>query len=300
MRLRTRLERLSSPSAVAIGNFDGLHAGHRRILALLAAEARRRRLLSVVLTFRPHPRIALGQRVPLISTDAQRLQALQAQDLDRLYFIDFAAVAALPAAAFVRDVLLAKLQARLLVVGGDFRFGRGREGDLARLRRETAGRCVVLRAPEARRGGRRVASSRIRRLLAAGDVAAAGRMLTRPYFIDGVVVRGAGRGTRLGFPTMNIASDNALLPPGVFHTLLELGGRRYTSATFIGSAPTFARPGEAPGAPRVETHVPGFRGQVYGRRVRLHFVSRLRRERKFAGAEALAAQIARDVAALGI
>lgn len=300
MRVRSRLERLAAPSAVAIGNFDGLHAGHRRILALLAAQARRRKLLAAVLTFRPHPRVALGQDVPLISTDAQRLEALKGQALDRLFFVDFAAVAALPAAEFVRDVLLERLRARLLVVGGDFRFGRGREGDLALLRREAAGRCLVLRAPDVRVDGRRVASSRIRRLLAAGDVAAAGRMLARPYFIDGVVVHGAGRGAQLGFPTMNIASANTLLPPGVFHTELELGGRRLRSATFIGRGRTFAEPGAAPAAPRVETHVPGFQGRVYGRRVRLHFLARLRAERKFAGPGQLAAQIGRDIAALGI
>lgn len=300
MRVRTRLERLAAPSAVAIGNFDGLHAGHRRILALLAAQARRRRLLAAVLTFRPHPRIALGQHVPLISTDAQRLEALKGQALDRLFFVDFAAMAALAAAEFVRDVLLERLRARLLVVGDDFRFGRGREGDLALLRRETAGRCLVLRAPDVRVDGRRVASSRIRRLLAAGDVAAAGRMLARPYFIDGVVVHGAGRGAQLGFPTMNIASANDLLPPGVFHTELELGGRRLRSATFIGRGRTFAEPGAPPAAPRVETHVPGFQGRVYGRRVRLHFLARLRAERKFAGPSQLAAQISRDIAALGI
>ncbi len=321
MRLRTRLERLSAPSAVAIGNFDGFHAGHRRIIDTLTAQARRRRLIAVVLTFHPHPRIFLGQPVRLISTDAQRLEALKRQALDRLFFIDFAALAHCPADAFVNDLLLGCLQARLLVVGGDFRFGCGRQGDLALLLRTAAGRCAVIRAPDVEIDGQRVASSLIRRQLAAGDVAAAGRMLERPYFIDGVVVRGAGRGTELGFPTMNIASPNDILPPGVFHTELEFSGPpvprdrddgeqkappaviagrcrgRHVSATFIGRAPAFTDPLRPL---RVETHVPGFRGRVYGRKVRLHFIDRIREERKFPGPAELVAQIRRDIAALGI
>ncbi len=314
MRLRTRLERLSGPSAVAIGNFDGFHAGHRRIIDTLAAEAGRHRLLAVALTFHPHPRIFFGQPVRLIHTDAQRLENLKRQALDRLFFIHFSVLASIPAAVFVNDVLLGRLQARRLVVGGDFRFGCGREGDLALLQREAAGRCAVIRAPDVEIDGQRVASSLIRRQLTAGDVAAAGRMLERPYAIDGVVVRGAGRGTELGFPTMNIASDNDILPPGVFHTELEFassagvpgppagasagrGDRRLVSATFIGRAPAFTDPRRPL---RVETHVPGFQGRVYGRKVRLHFITRIREERKFPGPAELVEQIRRDIAALGI
>ncbi len=314
MRLRTRLERLSGPSAVAIGNFDGFHAGHRRIIDTLTAQAGRHRLIAAVLTFHPHPRIYFNQPVRLISTDAQRLENLKRQALDRLFFIDFADLVSCPADVFVNDVLLGKLQARRLVVGGDFRFGRGREGDLALLRREAAGRCTVIRAPDVRIDGQRVASSLIRRQLAAGDVAAAGRMLERPYAIDGIVVRGAGRGTELGFPTMNIASANDILPPGVFHTELEFcspvrarrsppaagasrGGGRHVSATFIGRAPAFTDPRRPL---RVETHVPGFQGRVYGRKVRLHFIARIREERKFADPGELVEQIRRDIAALGI
>lgn len=313
MRRHTRLERLSRPSAVAIGNFDGFHAGHRLILDLLAAQARRRRLASVVLTFHPHPRVYLGHPVRLIQTDAQRLETLRHQALDHLFFVDFAAVASCPAADFIADILLASLQARLLVVGGDFRFGRGREGDLDFLLRAAPGRFTVVRAPNAVIDGQRVASSLIRRQLEAGRVREAGKLLERPYFIDGIVVRGAGRGTELGFPTMNIASANDILPGGVFHTELELGGpvkagrfgpvetgrfgRRLTSATFIGRAPAFTDPARPL---RVETHVPGFHGQVYGRRVRLHFIDKIREERKFPGPAGLVAQIRRDIDSLGI
>jgi riboflavin kinase/FMN adenylyltransferase len=321
MRFRSRLERLRGGSAVAIGNFDGFHAGHRRIIESLQAAARLRGLASVVLTFHPHPRVFFGHAIQLISTDRQRLELLRRQELDRLYFIDFASVVSCPASEFIRDVLLGALRLEVLVVGDDFRFGRGREGDLAFLREQAAGRFAVLRAPSVEIDGARVTSSRIRKLLAAGRIREANRLLERPYFIDGTVAKGAGRGRALGFPTMNIASGNDILPGGVFHTELEFsgppvpmdrgvgafeatpdartgkGGRRYPSATFIGRAPAFTDPQQPR---RVETHVPGFRRMVYGRKVRLHFLDKIREERTFPGAAELVEQIRRDIASLGI
>jgi riboflavin kinase/FMN adenylyltransferase len=313
MRVRRRLQRLPEASAVAIGNFDGFHAGHRRIIETLVTTARSQNLGAVVLSFHPHPRVFFGQDIRLISTDAQRLEALKRQELDRLFFIDFAAVAGRPAAEFVRRDLLGTLRLRVLVVGDDFRFGRGREGDLGALERQAAAEGFsLIRVPAVESGGARVTSSRIRKLLESGDIRAAAALLERPYFIDGVVEHGAGRGRRLGFPTMNIASANDILPEGVFRTELEFrglpvpkdrdvgagryGGRRL-AATFIGHAPAFTDPRRPR---RVEAHVPGFRGLVYGRGVRLHFLDKIREVRTFADPAALAAQIARDVAALGI
>jgi len=314
MVFRRRLEKLDRPSAVAIGNFDGFHAGHRQIVEMLAAEAQRRRLASVVLTFKPHPRVFFRHPIQLISTDRQRLEMLKRQPLDRLFFVDFAGVVDCPAGEFVRDALLGALRMEALVVGEDFRWGRGREGDLASLAALAAAeRFSIIQVPGVEIDGRRVTSSLIRKRLAAGAIREANRMLEKPYAIEGVVVRGAGRGRELGFPTMNIASENDILPGGVFHTELELlgppvpGGRdvgaqkappgRLASATFIGRAPSFTDP-ERP--LRVETHVPGFRGTVYGRRVRLHFLDKIRAERKFASASALVEQIRRDIASLAI
>lgn len=297
MRLRTRLESLAGPSAVAIGNFDGFHAGHRRIIETLTTEARRRGLAAVALTFHPHPRIYFGQPIRLISTDAQRLECLKRQALDRLFFIDFAAVVSCSAHDFVADILQHALRMSVLVIGGDFRFGRDREGDLAYLQHEAAGRFTLIQAPDVEIDGCRVASSLIRKQLAAGAVRQAGRLLEKPYYIDGTVVRGEGRGRALGFPTLNIASENAILPPGVFHSRVEISGRSFPALTNIGRAPTFGQPLQGP---RVETHVPGFHSMVYGRKVRLHFIDKIRDERKFAGADELAEQIRRDIASLGI
>jgi riboflavin kinase/FMN adenylyltransferase len=312
MRFRSRLETLPEASAVAIGNFDGFHAGHRRIIETLAEAARCQGLQSVVLTFHPHPRIFFGQEIRLISTDRQRLELLKGQALDRLFFLDFASVAFCPAGDFVRDILLGSLRLKILVVGEDFRFGRGREGDLEFLGRQAAARqFTLIQATGVEFDGCRVTSSRIRKKLAAGAIREANRMLEKPYFIDGIVVRGAGRGKALGFPTMNIASDNAILPRGVFHTQLGIAGRRYASVTNIGSAPTFRSPagpahggltpkGSAQRGLRVETHIPGFRSMVYGKKIRLHFIDKIRSERQFANSGDLAEQIRRDIAFLGI
>jgi len=328
MTFRSRLERLPGPSAVAIGNFDGFHAGHRLIIETMIHEARRRNLAAVVLTFHPHPRVFLGQPIRLISTDRQRLEVLKRQPLDRLFFVDFAQVVSCPARDFVRDILLGTLRMEVLVVGEDFRFGRDREGDLAFLDRLAAAEhFTLIQAPNVEIDGCRVASSLIRKKLEAGAIASANRMLEEPYFIDGVVEKGAGRGSRLGFPTMNIASENSILPCGVFHTRVAVAGHEYPSVTDIGRAPTFravpeglthkgpAQEGLTPNGVvpwglthkgsafeglKVETHIPGFRRMVYGKKVRLHFIGKIRDEKRFATAVELVEQIRHDIAFLGI
>lgn len=301
MKVRTRLERTGGDSAVAIGNFDGFHAGHEKIVATLAAAAHSEGLLSVLLTFHPHPRLYFRQPIHLISTDAQRLELLRRQELDYLFFIDFASVADIPAAAFVRDVLLGKLRMKTLVIGQDFRFGRGREGDMAFLRRQAAqAPFTIIRARTVRRGGFQVGSSLIRRKLASGAVEEANRMLGHPYAIEGTVVRGAGRGTQLGFPTLNVSSANQILPAGVFHTETRIGRRQFASLTNIGSAPTFAASAPCAGALKIETHIPHFQRMVYGEKVTIFFIRKIRAEVRFPSRQALQEQIRRDVASLGI
>ena len=299
MKFRSRLEKLPGPSAVAIGNFDGFHAGHRLILETLRKVARRRKLLAVVLTFQPHPRLYFHHPIHLISTDRQRRENLSSQQPDYLFFIDFAAVVSLPARDFVRDLLVDTLGMNTLVVGEDFRFGRGREGDLAQLQREAAEMHFnIIQSPTVKIAGCRVASSLIRKKLAAGAVRAAGALLERPYCIDGKVEKGAGRGKKLGFPTINIATENQILPVGVFHTRIEIGTNRYASVTNIGFAPTFHAAADAP--LKIETHIPGFKRSVYNRRVRLCFIEKIRDEREFASPRELAEQIRQDISFLDI
>jgi len=301
MKFRTRLERTSGASAVAIGNFDGFHAGHEKIVASLSTTARREGLLSVLLTFHPHPRLFFRQPICLISTDAQRLEILRRQPLDYLFFIDFADIAGIPAAAFVHDILLAKLRMKTLIIGEDFRFGRERKGDLAFLRDQARkAPFTIKQARTVRRGGCRVGSSLIRKKLAAGAVEEANRMLGHPYSIEGIVARGAGRGKKLGFPTLNVSTANQILPAGVFHTHTQIGKQRFASVTNIGSAPTFASGADTAKPLKIETHIPHFQRMIYGEKVTIFFIRKIRAEIKFASNQALQEQIRRDVASLKI
>jgi len=299
MKFRSRLEKLPGPSAVTIGNFDGFHAGHKTIIETLHKTARHEKLLAVVLTFHPHPRLYFNHPIQLISTDRQRRETLSRQQPDYLFFIDFGIVVALPAREFVKDCLLNTLRMKVLVVGEDFRFGRSREGDLAHLHREAAtGHFKIIQSATVKIDGCRVASSLIRKKLAAGAVREANIMLERPYYIDGIVERGAGRGGKLGFPTINVATKNQILPSGVFHTRVEIGKRQFASVTNIGFAPTFHIVAAVP--QRIETHIPGFQRTVYGKRIRLFFIDKIREEKEFTSVQDLVEQIRQDIAFLGI
>jgi riboflavin kinase/FMN adenylyltransferase len=299
MKFRTRLEKTSGASAVTIGNFDGFHAGHKKIVQTLFKTAGHEGLQSIILTFRPHPRVHFQQPIQLISTDKQRQEILRRQQPDYLFFIDFAGVADCPAADFVHDILLGTLRMKTLIIGADFRFGRQREGDLAFLRRQAAkAPFKIMCAPTLHIDGVRIASSTIRKKLAAGAIEEANRMSGHPYAIDGMVEKGAGRGTQLGFPTINISTANQILPAGVFHTQTVIGTQRLASVTNIGSAPTFATSASAP--VKIETHIPGFKHMIYGKKVTILFIKKIRAEIKFDSSRSLAEQIRLDIASLKI
>jgi len=275
---------------VAIGNFDGFHLGHRRIVERAAAEAARSDLALVILTFSPHPRIHLGHDLHLIQTESQRRESLLAAAPDYLFVLPFVQVVDLTAEAFIDEVLAGSLRGRKVVVGEDFRFGQGRRGDRDFLARHAAGIGLeVVTVPAVTVAGERVSSSAIRHKLTAGDVAGAALLLGHPYTLVGTVAHGAGRGRGLGFPTLNLASENRLLPPGVFLSRTGIAGREYDSLTHIGPVPTFHA------GPAIETHVLDFDRQVYGEPVQLELLEKLRDVRKFASAADLTAQLQADV-----
>lgn len=286
---------LPRPAAVAVGNFDGLHLGHRRILARLCALAERRGLRSLVLTFEPHPERALGRKsVRMIDTPDERLERLRGTCVDAVVVAPFdRSFARRGCPEFVAEILRGKLGAREIVVGRGFRFGRNRRGDAARL--QTLGRRAGLGVhivPPAVREGRTVSSTAVRRLVALGRVDEAARLLGRPYEIIGRVVRGIRRGHRLGFPTANLATSNEILPEGVFITETVRGTTAYPSVTSIGTNPTFGR-----NPLSVETLLLDFRGSLYGAGISVRFLRKLRPTRAFPDAVTLAARIAEDVAA---
>ena len=282
-------------AAATIGNFDGVHIGHRHIFAALrqAAGPRGRTL---VVTFEPHPVKVLSPRAyfPLITTYAQRVELIAACDVDYLLIIPFTLeFAVLSAADFLARIIAGIIRPAHLVVGYDFTFGRDQKGNFALLSEHARRHGYRLtRLPARVLGGRVVSSSRVRTLVQSGEVGQAARLLGRPYAMEGKVARGVGRGRVLGFPTANLDHAQELLPaPGVYAAWARLEGERFPAAVNVGCNPTF---GEA--SLTVEAHLLGVRADFYGARLALGFVERLRGERKFDGPEALANQIKRDVA----
>jgi riboflavin kinase / FMN adenylyltransferase len=285
------------PSAVALGTFDGVHLGHRAILGTALARAREAGVQSVACTFDRHPMEVLQpDRAPRpITTLEERLSLIGETGVDAVVVLAFTSdLAAIEPEAFVKDVLLARLRAREIIVGYNHRFGRGARGD-TRLLEELAGR-LGFRAhvvPPMTVDGAAVSSSEIRAALQRGDVTSAARGLGRPYAISGKVTTGAGRGRTLGFPTANIAPDRPLLVArGVYLGSVTVGGRSHAAVVNVGVRPTFGEDTLA-----VEAHLLDFTGDLYEREVRLAFVDRLRDEMRFPSVEELKAQVFRDIAA---
>jgi riboflavin kinase/FMN adenylyltransferase len=283
------------PSVVALGVFDGVHRGHQAILDTAVAHARSGGGTPVACTFDPHPSEVLQpHRAPLpITTLDERLQLIAERGISLTVVVPFTpALAAMEPEAFVSDMLSARLGARAVVVGFNHRFGRGARGDV-RLLEEVGARLGLVAdvVSPLDVDGVPVSSTAIRNALQRGDVSTAARMLGRPYFIGGEVVEGSRRGRTIGFPTANVLSDRpVLVPAGVYACRLHVDGATHGAVLNAGVRPTF---GES--VFTLEAHVLDFAGDLYGRRVRLDVIDRLREERKFAGVDALVTQIAEDV-----
>ncbi len=280
---------------LSVGVFDGVHLGHQAVLGRAVERARETGAAALVFTFHPHPLAVLRpeQAPPLIQTFGQKLELMRRLGLDAvLWPEDVRAVLAMEPEAFVREVVCDALEARLMVEGADFHFGRAAGGDLADLARraEACGARVETVEPVTV-DGQRVSSTRIRRAVAEGRVEEAACCLGRPYAYVGTVTEGRRRGTRLGFPTVNLTAPAFLMPgEGVYAGWAHVRERRYRAAVAVGRAPTF----HPEGPPVVEAFLIDFDGDLYGTPVTLEFVARLRAQRTFPDADALAAQIARD------
>lgn len=281
---------------LALGNFDGLHRGHVKILERIQRGAAERGGMTVVLTFDPHPpRVLRPDKAPaLLMTKAQKLDALARAGVQGAAVVRFTkAMSQWEPERFVRSVLVEWLRVAEVWVGADFLFGRDRSGNFS-----------LLRSLGAQHGFRTekidsirykdfvVSSTRIRRLVSEGRVDEAGALLGHHYVIEGTVVEGAKRGREIGFPTANLSTSNELLPPhGVYATTVGIDGQVHPSVTNVGQRPTF---GNQP-ATTIETHVLKLDRNLYGRTLKLAFVQRLRDERKFPDVGALQEQIAADV-----
>jgi len=287
-----------SRTVVTIGNFDGVHLGHRAILDRVVQRARELKGQAVALTFDPHPLKVLRPELdlPLLTTGGQKLRLLAQAGLAAVVVLPFTPeFAQLPARDFVSRYFCEALQVREVVVGHDYCFGKGREGNIDLLKemgRDHGFTVQVMWAVEV--DGAVVSSSLIRALLRLGKVAAANRLLGRPYGVVGRVVKGHGRGAKLlGTPTANIRPENELLPAsGIYAVWVQRGNETLPGVANIGTCPTFDG-----AALSLEVHLMDFNGDLYEENLEVEFVSRLREERRFPSIEALAAQIRADIAA---
>lgn len=280
---------------VALGNFDGVHLGHRAVIRRAVEEGRARGTRVVAATFDPHPREVLwpGKGPKLLTTPEARRELLMLCGADEVREIPFdEALSKKSPEEFVRDVLVGGIGAGVVVVGDNFRYGYRASGDFEDLRRrmrEVGGEAYavsILAVDED------VSSTRIRELVEGGEVRGAASLLGRPYALRGEVVSGDKRGRSIGFPTANVLPDPRVVVPGtgVYAGYATVGGESYRACTNVGEAPTFERRER-----RVEAYLIGFEGDLYGKVLDVSFVEKLRGERKFSGIDELKAQIGRDV-----
>ncbi|MBM3770663.1 MAG: bifunctional riboflavin kinase/FAD synthetase [Acidimicrobiia bacterium] len=280
---------------LALGNFDGVHRGHRKILERVCRVASERGATPIVMTFDPHPpRVVRPDKAPpLIMSTAQKLEAIEGTGVQGAAIVRFTPdLSRWDPDTFVQRVLVDWLRVADVWVGANFLFGHDRAGNFSLLR--TLGSRYGFRAEKIdpiRYKDFVVSSTRVRRLLGEGRVDEAGALLGHQYYVDGVVVEGVKRGRSMGFPTANLTTANELLPPdGVYATTATLGSAVHASVTNIGLRPTV----DTSGRVSIETHIFDLDEHLYGQTLRIGFVQRLRDERRFESIEALRAQIAAD------
>ena len=282
-------------SIVTIGNFDGVHRGHREVFRRLLQAGSVRSLPAIAVTFEPHPLkiLAPDSAPPLITTCAQKVALIADAGIDALVVVPFSEeFARMPADAFVSRILCGSLGMKHIVIGHDYAFGRGREGNFSTLERLGGEYGFTVEDVFAVGEGEAIfSSSLVRLLVSGGEMASVPSVLGRYYMISGTVVHGREIGQRLGYPTANIATPNELIPPdGVYAVMVMLDGRLFKGACTIGLNPTFA------GSSRtIEVFLFDFSAQIYGREIAVYFVHRLRPVQKFSDAAALKAAISRDV-----
>ena len=283
---------------LTIGNFDGVHRGHRAMLQRLVEKTRELQLPCSVLTFEPHPRefFSPSTAPARLSRLREKLEMLAEAGIERTHVLRFGArLAALAADRFVDEVLVRGLGVRWLLVGRDFRFGARRTGDFALLQAAAASKGFGVEAMgDVLEAGQRISSSSVRACLAAGDLAGAARLLGRGYSMSGRVVHGEKLGRTLGFPTANIVLRRRPPLAGVFAVEVEL---EETRAVLRGVASVGRRPTvKQNAAPLLEVHLFDWEGELYGRHLRVNFLHKLRDEAKYDGLDALRSAIGQDVA----
>lgn len=286
--------------ALAIGVFDGVHKGHRRILSELAKEAGRKKIPSLLITFYPHPAnvISLRSRAPLLVSLEHRLELLARMGVDNAIVIKFdRKLAKTSPIDFIKGVI-GKLDIETIIVGKGFFFGKDRAGssDLFRKFSKTFGYKFKEISP-VKASGKVISSTRIRGLILSGKLKEAERLLSRPVVVLGTVIKGQKRGRLIGYPTANIDPHHEVIPPsGVYAVRVKFGGKKYTGILNIGIKPTLNRYDEKDAEPTVEVHIFDFTKSIYGKDLEIFFEKKIRDERRFSSFFALKKQIMKDEA----
>lgn len=301
MKLITHIDEITDPfpnAVITIGNFDGVHIGHQALFHTVIEKAEDLKGTAMAMTFDPHPiRLFKPNGPPLITLNEQKLELIAETGIDVLICQPFTReFAAVSAQEFIENILVERIGMRAIVVGEDYSFGRNREGNLTLLRnlsRKMGFEVVVpgwIQSPEVKND--RISSTRVRELVMDGDMGAARKMLGRPYQVQGIVTKGRNRGgALLGFPTANIQLNGALCPKtGVYAVTVACEGETLGGVANIGYSPTFDDH-----IFTVEVHILDFKKNIYGKKIRVNFIRRIRDEIKFDGIDALTAQIRKDV-----
>jgi riboflavin kinase/FMN adenylyltransferase len=283
------------PTVLTLGVFDGLHLGHQRIMQTVVERAKAENAVATAITFDPHPRAVLHPESapPLLQTLDQRLANFEVLGIEQAIVIAFdREFAAQPAEDFLTNIVHDRLHAKEVYLGKGFAFGKNRGGNIDLLRKMSKELGFFANeVEEVTLRGKRISSSKIRRLLSEGRVNLVRRMLGRPYGVEGVIIRGNRRGHTIGFPTANLHPHNRVIPKfGVYASATLVGGVWRRSITNIGVRPTFENQAE----PSIETYLFDFDGDLYGDVLRVRFLHRIRDERKFSGIDELKSQIEKD------
>lgn len=282
-------------SVITLGNFDGLHLGHQELIKMVIKRAKEKGAVSLVVTFRPHPLkiLAPAKCPPLISIYEEKIKLFEKMGIDVLVKIPFTVgFSSMAPEDFVKDVLCGLLGAKEIFVGYNYRFGRGREGNVHTLKKlgEKFG-FTVREVQQVSLNGEVISSSKIRHLLKDGEVEHASKLLGRTYAITGIVVKGDGRGKGLGFPTANIVPKHSIIPAnGVYAARLYVRDKLYDGIANIGMRPTFNKENLT-----IEVHVFDFNEDIYNEEVSLYFIKKIREEKKFKDADELIHQIDSDI-----
>jgi riboflavin kinase / FMN adenylyltransferase len=288
-------ERFKNP-VLTIGNYDGLHMGHRLIIERVKKRAREIDGTAMLITFDPHPHHLLRpeRELAAITTKEEKKRLIEETGIDVLFILPFTReFAEMSPETFVNTILIGPLTIKGLIIGFDFKFGWHGKGDISFLKKVSREHGFFLEViPAVTLDGEKIGSNRIRKFVVDGDVERAAKMLGRPYMIAGIVRHGAGRGRLMGFPTINLETEYPLIPNnGVYITQVEVDGRPYQGVTNVGFNPTFGQ-GQARS---IETFMLDFEGDLYDENVKLFFLKRVREEVKFASVDGLKERIGKDI-----